>query len=82
MAKPVLVEEANGAAKIEIYTVMHRPDGPEHGLIIGRLTETGARLLANTPADAATLYDLQENGEVGRAGFVTCAEGKNSFTPE
>jgi acetyl-CoA C-acetyltransferase len=82
MAKPVLVEEANGAAKIETYTVMHRPDGPEHGLIIGRLTETGARFLANTPADAATLYDLQENGEVGRAGFVTCAEGKNSFTPE
>ena len=73
MAKPDLVELAEGPAKIETYTVMHRPDGPEHGLIIGRLTETGQRFLANTPQDTAVLMDLEENGEVGRPGRVAHA---------
>ncbi len=80
MAKPDLVEEASGPAKIETYTVMHRPDGPEHGLIIGRLTGTGARFLANTPTDAATLQDLQDNGDVGRSGTVMHTNGKNVLT--
>jgi acetyl-CoA C-acetyltransferase len=80
MAKPALVEDANGAAKIETYTVMHRADGPEHGLIIGRLTESGARFLANTPPDATVLRDLQDNGDVGRPGKVASKDGKNVFT--
>ena len=79
MPKPDLIEAAEGSAKIETYTVMHRPDGPEHGLIVGRLTESGQRFLANTPQDQATLMDLQENGEVGRKGSVTHADGKNLF---
>lgn len=81
MAKPDLVEVAEGPAKIETYTVMHRPDGPEHGLIIGRLAGTGARFLANTPQDAATLMDLEENGDVGRPGRVSHADGRNLFVP-
>ena len=79
MPKPDLVERAEGAAKIETYTVMHRPDGPEHGLIIGRLTETGQRFLANTPQNNKTLMDLEENGEVGRLGQVSHGDGKNLF---
>ncbi len=79
MPKPELVKQAEGDAKIETYTVMHRPDGPEHGLIIGRLTETGQRFLANTTQDTATLTDLEQNGDVGRPGQVSCADGKNLF---
>jgi acetyl-CoA C-acetyltransferase len=79
MAKPELVERAEGAARIETYTVMHRPDGPEKGLIVGRLTETGQRFLANTPDDPATLMDLVENGDVGRPGRVAHVGGKNLF---
>ncbi len=82
MSKPELVEQANGAAKIETYTVMHRPDGPEHGLIIGRLTETGQRFLANTAKDTATLTDLEENGEVGRSGKVSHVSSRNMFSPD
>ena len=81
MPKPDLIEQAEGSAKIETYTVMHRSDGPEHGLIVGRLTESGQRFLANTPQDQATLMDLQEIGEVGRKGSVTHADGKNLFVP-
>ena len=81
MPKPDLVERAEGDAKIETYTVMHRPDGPEHGLIIGRLTETGQRFLANTPQDQTILMDLQENGDVGRGGSVRHVDGKNWFVP-
>lgn len=80
MDKPILVEQAEGAAKIETYTVMHRPDGPEHGLIIGRLTETGQRFLANTAQDPAVLMDLQENGDVGREGTVQSDGDKNLFS--
>ncbi len=79
MAKPELVEVANGAAAIETYTVMHRADGPEHGLIIGRLADSGARFLANTPSDRETLQDLQDNGDVGRLGHVSHADGVNIF---
>lgn len=79
MPKPDLIEQAEGAAKIETYTVMHRPDGPEHGLIVGRLSETGQRFLANTQQDRATLMDLEENGEVGRAGWVSHETGRNMF---
>ena len=81
MPKPDLVERADGAAKIETYTVMHRPDGPEHGIIIGRLTETGQRFLANTPTDAATLMDLENRGDVGRDGKVIHIDGRNLFIP-
>ena len=58
---------------------MHRPDGPEHGLIVGRLSESGERFLANTSQDKETLADLQENGDVGRTGQVSHIEGKNHF---
>lgn len=79
MPKPALIERAEGSADIETYTVMHRPDGPEHGLIVGRLSESGERFLANTSQDKETLADLQENGDVGRTGQVSHIEGKNHF---
>jgi acetyl-CoA C-acetyltransferase len=79
MPKPPLTEVANGPARIETWTVMHRPDGPELGIVIGRLDDGNVRFVANTPADTETLMDLQENGDVGRRGMVTHSEGKNLF---
>lgn len=81
MPKPPLTEQANGAARIETWTVMHRPDGPELGIVIGRLDEGNVRFVANTPSDMATLMELQENGDVGRPGMVTHTDGQNVFVP-
>jgi len=82
MPIPRLVEQASGAAKIETYTVMHRPDGPELGIVIGRLDESGDRFLANTPNDWATLLDLQETDSLNRPGRVSHKDGQNIFIPE
>jgi len=81
MPKPPLTEVANGPARIETWTVMHRPDGPELGIVIGRLDEGDVRFVANTPADTATLMDLEERGDVGRPGTVTHRDGLNLFVP-
>ena len=81
MPKPPLTEQANGAARIETWTVMHRPDGLELGIVIGRLDEGNVRFVANTPSDMATLMELQENGDVGRPGMVTHTDGQNVFVP-
>lgn len=79
--KPVIVEEANGAAKIETYTVVHGRDGePYMGIVIGRL-EDGSRFAANTPTDREVLEALLEGEAIGRKGKVTTAGGQNTFDP-
>lgn len=80
-AKPDIATEAEGAAKVETYTVVHGRDGaPYMGIVIGRL-EDGRRFVANTPADADVL-DLMLDGEaIGRKGKVTTSGGQNIFDP-
>jgi acetyl-CoA C-acetyltransferase len=74
------VEHADGAAIIETYTVMHDRSGPVQGIVIGRLDATGARFIANTAADAATLTRLRDEEHLGRPGFVTAgSDGRNHF---
>jgi acetyl-CoA C-acetyltransferase len=79
--KPVIVEEANGNAKIETYTVVHGRDGePYMGIIIGRL-EDGSRFAANTPGDRDVLDWLLDGEAIGRRGKVTSSGGQNTFDP-
>ncbi len=68
---PQVVAEADGAASIETYTVVHGRDGaPERGIVIGRLDD-GRRFLANIPADDRAALDALEREEgVGRRGRV------------
>ncbi|MCF4167247.1 acetyl-CoA acetyltransferase [Zavarzinia compransoris] len=79
--KPEIATEAEGAARIETYTVVHGRDGaPYMGIVIGRL-EDGRRFVANTPGDADVL-DLMLDGEaIGRKGKVTTSGGQNTFDP-
>lgn len=77
---PPLVELADGAARIETYTVVHDAKGPTGAVVIGRL-DGGERFIANTAPDPALLADLQVADYLGRAGRVTNDGERNTFLP-
>ena len=74
-------EAPQGDATIETYAVLHGKNGPESGVLFGRLAATGERFVANTPADAATLAKLEQVEGIGLPGTVTQVDGRNVFTP-
>jgi acetyl-CoA C-acetyltransferase len=82
-ASPVQLQtEANGAASVETYTITHGRDGaPERGIIIGRLTDTNERFLANTEPDPILLTDLEKSELIGTQGRVQTKDGRNLYTP-
>ncbi len=73
LASPAVVEAAEGAATVEAFTIVFRPDSqPEHGAVVLRLAD-GARTLARVPGDdAATLAFLMQgdHSPVGWTGQV------------
>ena len=71
---------ADGAARVETWTVMHDARGPSGAIVIGRLAD-GARFLANTPTDAGLLAELQTQDQLGRAGRVQNDGQRNTFVP-
>jgi acetyl-CoA C-acetyltransferase len=79
LPKAPFTQTPDGPARIETYTVMHGRNGPEFGLIIGRLDATGQRFIANPPADPAVLMDLQNREGLGRPGMVASRDGHNEF---
>jgi len=81
LPKAPFTETPNGAAKIETYTVVHGKGGPEMGIMLGRLIETNQRFAATTPADAATLADLEARDSLDRPGTVKSEGGRNLFVP-
>ena len=86
LPKAPFTEMANGPAAIETYAVMHDRvsngnHGPAYSVLLGRLNASGERFIANTPADAAVLKDLQERESLRRAGVVRHADGLNTFYP-
>ena len=80
---PEIVDAPKGQATIETYTVSHDRNGYRLGIVIGRDGQ-GRRFVANTPADEATLRDLESREGVGRSGQVARSEdGRlNIFTPD
>jgi acetyl-CoA C-acetyltransferase len=82
LPKAPFTPEPNGAAKVESYTVVHGKAGPELGIIVGRLTETGQRFAATTASDAATLNDLETRDSLNRPGTVKSEGGRNLFVPQ
>ncbi|CAK3980488.1 acetyl- transferase like [Lecanosticta acicola] len=80
---PKIVEEAEGDAAVETYTVEYARNGqPLRGHIVGRLKSTGHRFLANH-ADEGTLKALAswEVDPIGRSGRVKRGgDGRNLFS--
>jgi acetyl-CoA C-acetyltransferase len=72
----------SGPARIETYTIMHGKAGPEYAIVFGRLDATGARFIANAPAERAVLEDLQAREGIGRPGRVEHRDGRNLFVPQ
>ena len=81
LPKAPFTETPEGEGVIETYTIMHGKSGPELGLVIGREASSGKRFIANTPADAATLMDLQEKEGLGRRGRISRDGARNVFAP-
>ena len=72
---------ADGAARVETYTVAYdREGGPSRGIVVGR-TDAGARFVANTPEDRSLLEAFVAAEHVGRAGRVRHRDGLNVFEP-
>ncbi len=82
-AQPLVpqAEAPQGAALVESYTVVNGRQGPERGIVLGRLVASGERFIANTPADAATLARLEAEDLLAAPGQVRQQAGRNLFTP-
>ncbi|RBR26855.1 uncharacterized protein FIESC28_00436 [Fusarium coffeatum] len=79
---PEFTAKAEGEAIIETYTVDHDRSGPKLGHVVGKLTETGQRFIANH-ADEFTLSTLVSTTTepIGMKGFVEVgSDGRNLFT--
>ena len=83
LAHPAVIEQPQGSATIETYTVVHGREGPLMGIVVGRDVE-GRRFVAQTPGDPATLADLEAREGVGRTGRVGQTEDgqRNIFIPD
>ncbi len=86
MPRPTVVEEANGHAVIETYTVLFgRSNEAEAAIVIGRLgdavTDDAPRFLALVNADQALLTRMTQSDFMGAAGSVAHQDGRNIFTP-
>jgi acetyl-CoA C-acetyltransferase len=76
-----LVDEADGPARIETYTVVHGRDGaPERGVAIVRLDDD-ARTVAILPPERDVLESLERAEGVGSRGRVRPVDGRNVFDP-
>jgi acetyl-CoA C-acetyltransferase len=79
---PPIVEDANGAATIETFTVEYERDGtPLRAIVIGRLDD-GSRFVANAADDDhATLAALvdTEREAIGRRGLVATADERRNL---
>lgn len=82
-ASPTVVRpNSEGRGTVETYTVIHGRDGaPERGIIIGRLSESGERFLANTPSDPELLENLESVELIGTGGDVSTEGGISEFRP-
>ncbi len=81
MAHPRFDPYPSGKGQVETYTVVHGRDGPNMGLIVGRL-ENGDRFIAHSESDPATLQKMMEMDMLGATGTVTPGDKTNRFVFE
>jgi len=84
MESPPFVEQAEGDATVETYTVIFNREGePEQGIVIGRLNNGAKpRFFANTPPDRDLMLVMTREEFVGRRGKVRLEDGRNLFEVE
>ena len=82
MEHPPVVEQPNGPAVVETYTVVHSRQGYRMGIVVGR-DDVGRRFVAHTPREETLLREMEASEQIGRPGVVTPAsEGiRNIFIP-
>ncbi len=83
IARPEVIDAADGPATVETYTVVHDREGrPQQGIVIGRLRDE-RRFVANTPDDIALLESMTAREFVGEQGTVhhDASTNTNTFTP-
>lgn len=78
LPKAEVAIEANEAATVETYTVLHGREIAERGIIVGRL-EDGRRFLAQTPDDPAVFARMMSEECVGATGNVRFEGTLNVF---
>jgi len=77
---PNFINEANGNAFIETYTVINDKEGPLYAILFGRLKD-GSRFIANTPKDKNLLLDMMNNDYLNVKGIVKNKDNLNIFRP-
>jgi acetyl-CoA C-acetyltransferase len=78
-SRPVMVEQANGKATVETYTVMFGRDGTaDMGIVVGRLDD-GRRFISNVDGDLDAMTKQEMVGASGRVRHDD-ASGTNIFT--
>ncbi len=78
---PQAIDSAQGAAHIEAYTVVHKREGPQHGLIIGRLKDTGQRFTALVKNSASCAQMMTQNHFQQDGQVAVDDKGLNIWTP-
>ena len=78
MTKPEVDEKPSGDGKIETYTVANGRNGPELGIVIGRLDSTNARFIAVTQKESDLEYLISQEC-LGRDCSVNQLEGGYSI---
>ncbi len=87
MESPPTIDQPDGPASVETYTVQFDREGePEQGIIVGRLgngEKPGARFIANTPPDRDLLWSMTREEFVGASGYVSADpdSDRNIFRP-
>ncbi len=81
MESPEFTRQPKGGATVETYTICYGRSGPERGIVIGRLTGSRKRFIANTLNNAAVLEGFRSREALGRRGEVFARDGMNLFVP-
>ena len=79
--KPTVAVEADGVGTVETYTVSHDREGPDKGIVVGRL-EDDRRFLALTPKDDEIFRRMMSDEFIGTRGKVRPGKEGNVFEPE
>jgi len=78
---PVLLQEADGEATIETYTIVYVKGQPAYALVVGRRLAGGERFLAlSQDGDAETLAGMLKEDPLGRRIHVRSFGVGNRFT--
>ena len=78
--KPKFTEVPEGNCTVETYTVVHSRNGPDKGIVIGRLDDK-TRFIANTDKSTNVLEYMSQNDMLNTSGKVSNDGKRNIFKP-